>query len=79
MHGVKRGGHYIAIFHFFAPFVPSRIPFESSREGEDVYPGFRIFERTAGTLFAVYRTSARQKGTYHHVFAEVAPSFRSQK
>ena len=76
---MKKGGHYIAILHFFAPFVPSRVPFESSREGEDVYPGFIIFEQTAGTLFAVYRTKARQKGTCHHVFGKVAPSFRSQK
>ena len=53
---MKSGGHYIAILHFFAPFVPSGVPFESSRQGEDVYPGFIIFEQAVVTIWAFQRT-----------------------
>jgi len=53
---VKSGGHYIAILHFFAPFVPSEVPFESSQRDENVYPGFRIFEQAVVTIWAFQRT-----------------------
>ena len=56
---MKKGGHYIAILHFFANSEKILVPSESPQRGEGVYYGFRILGAAVAEIFAFQGTKSQ--------------------